>query len=292
LAKDLGIDLTKVRGSESGGRIVLQDIRAYIQRLQQVAFQQRKEQPKTAGEPVDFAKWGPVSAKPMSPLRQVISRRMAESWTTIPHVTQFDDADITELNELRKKYQGVYEAQGARLTVTSFVLKALAGVLKKHPIFNASIDEAAQSVVFKEYLHIGLAVDTEGGLLVPVIRDVDAKSMVQLSKEVQELAEKGRERKLSMDEMRGGTFTISNQGGIGGGHFTPIINKPESAILGLGRAALRPKVQGQHIVPRLLLPLALSYDHRLIDGAQAAKFVVDLVEALQKFPEDDVRIER
>ena len=141
----------------------------------------------------------------------------------------------TNYRQLRKKYQGVYEAQRARLTVTSFVLKALAGVLKKHPVFNASIDEAAQTVVFKEYLHIGLAVDTEGGLLVPVIRDVDAKSMVQLSKDVQELAEKGRDRKLLMDEMRGGTFTISNQGGIGGAHFTPIVNKPEVAILGLGR---------------------------------------------------------
>jgi pyruvate dehydrogenase E2 component (dihydrolipoamide acetyltransferase) len=291
LAKDLGIDLTKVQGSQHGGRIILQDVRAYIQRLQQIAFQQRKPQPqKPAAEPVDFAKWGPVSAKPMSQLRQVISRRMAESWTTIPHVTQFDSADITVINELRKKYAPDYESKGARLTVTSFVLKTVAAQLKKHPVFNASLEEAVQSIVFKEYLHIGIAVDTDAGLVVPVIRDVDTKSITQLSKDLQDIAEKARDRKLSLEEMRGGTFTISNQGGIGSAHFTPIINKPEAAILGLGRAALKPAVHNGQVVPRLMLPLALSYDHRLIDGAQAARFMADLVTALEQFREEDVRI--
>lgn len=291
LAKDLGLDLTRVRGSEHGGRIVLQDLRSYIQYLQQAAEPKKKEQPRApAAEPVDFSKWGPVSSKPMSTLRQVISRRMTESWTTIPHVTQFDRADLTTITDLRKKHAPAYEAQGVRLTVTPFILKAVVAVLKKHPLFNASIDEAAQRIVLKEYFHIGLAVDTEAGLLVPVLRDVDTKSMVQLSKDVHELAEKGRERKLSVDDMRGGTFTISNQGGIGSGQFTPIINKPESAILGLGRGAPHPVVQNDKLTSRVFLPLALSYDHRLIDGANAARFMVDLVSALENFPEADVKL--
>src|SRR5262249_13967163 len=162
LAKELGIDLTRVRGSEAGGRIVMQDVRAYIQRLQQIAFQQQKQAvtPAPTPESVDLSKWGPVSAKPLSPFRQVISRRMTESWTSIPHVTQFDEADITALNDLRKKHAGAYEAKGARLTLTSFLLKAVARVLKKHPIFNASLDEAAQKIIYREYVHIGLAVDS------------------------------------------------------------------------------------------------------------------------------------
>jgi pyruvate dehydrogenase E2 component (dihydrolipoamide acetyltransferase) len=290
LAKDLGIDLTRVRGSEAGGRIVLPDLRAYIQRLQQIAFQPRKEPPRApVSEPVDFSKWGPVSAKPMSPLRQVISRRLVESWTTIPHVTQFDEADITRITELRKNHAPAYESKGTRLTVTSFLLKAVVAVLKKNPVFNASIDEAKQSIVFKEYFHIGLAVDTDAGLMVPVIRDVDTKSVFQLSKDVQDLADKARDRKLTLEDMKGGTFTISNQGGIGSAHFTPIINKPEAAILGVGRAAPRPAVTDNQMVPRLLLPLALSYDHRLIDGAQAARFMVDLVAALEGFNEDELK---
>lgn len=291
LAKELGIDLTKVRGSEAGGRIVMQDVRQYIQRLQQLAFQRKKEQPRAvaAAEPVDFSKWGPVSVKPMSQLRQVISRRMVESWTAIPHVTQFDQADITRIDELRKKHAPAYESRGTRLTLTSFVLKAVATVLRAHPLFNASIDEAAQSVVTKDYVHIGLAVDTEAGLLVPVIRDVDSKTVLQLSKDVQDLAEKARTRKLSGDDMKGGTFTISNQGGIGSRHFTPIINRPEVAILGLGRGALLPAVREGQIVARLQLPLALSYDHRLIDGAEAARAMVDLVAALENFNENDLK---
>jgi pyruvate dehydrogenase E2 component (dihydrolipoamide acetyltransferase) len=291
LARDLGIDLSRVHGTQAGGRIVLADLRSYVTRLQDVAFRKKKEQPAhPTPEPVDFSKWGPVKTKPASTLRQVISRRMVESWTTIPQVTQFDDADVTGVNELRKKHAAAYEAQGARLTLTSFVLKAVTAVLKKHPVLNASLDETGQNIVFKEYYHIGLAVDTEAGLVVPVLRDVDTKSMVQVSKDVQELADKARERKLSLEEMKGSTFTISNQGGIGGGYFTPIINKPEAAILGLGRSVLRPVVKDGQIVPRLLLPLGLSYDHRLIDGANAARFMVDLVAALENFRDEDVKL--
>jgi pyruvate dehydrogenase E2 component (dihydrolipoamide acetyltransferase) len=295
LARDLGIDLTKLRGSARGGRILLEDIRAYIQRLQRLAAE-----PKTAAGPIavskpplqqiDFSKWGPVSRKPVSPLRQVIARRMTENWNAIPHVTQFEEADITNLNALRKKYAPAYEQKGARLTLTSFVLKAVSGTLKKHPIFNSSLDEAAQEIVLKEYCHIGVAVDTEAGLIVPVLRDVDNKSVLELSKELEALAQKARDRKVSAEELKGGTFTISNQGGIGGAHFTPIVNKPEVAILGLGRGAMKAVVRDNKLEPRLMMPIGLSYDHRVIDGGSAARFVVDLVQALENFNEEDVKV--
>jgi pyruvate dehydrogenase E2 component (dihydrolipoamide acetyltransferase) len=295
MATDLGIDLGKVRGSARGGRIVLSDLRAYVQKLIRAAAQ-----PKAAGaapaadkpapEKIDFSKWGGISKKPMSSLRKVISRRMVENWNAIPHVTQFDDADITGLLELRKKYVAAYEQKGARLTVTSFVLKAVADTLKKHPIFNSSLDESADEIVYKEYYHIGIAVDTEAGLIVPVIRDVDKKSLLELSKDLEELAKKARDRKVSADELKGGTFTISNQGGIGGAHFTPIVNKPEVAILGLGKGAPKAVVKNNVVTPRMMLPIGLSYDHRVIDGGTAARFTVDLLQALENFNESDVKI--
>jgi pyruvate dehydrogenase E2 component (dihydrolipoamide acetyltransferase) len=226
----------------------------------------------------------------VTPLRQVIARRLSESWNTIPHVTQFDEADFTQLNVLRKKFAPAYEKKGAKLTLTPFVLKALVETLKKHPIFNSSLDEVAQEIVIKEYFHIGIAVDTEQGLIVPVIRDVDKKSVLDLSKELEQLAQKARERKVSGDELKGGTFTISNQGAIGGAHFTPIVNKPEVAILGLGRGALKPVARDGKVEIRMMTPLGLSYDHRVIDGGEAARFIVDLVAALQDFNEDAVKI--
>jgi pyruvate dehydrogenase E2 component (dihydrolipoamide acetyltransferase) len=245
---------------------------------------------KPAPERIDFSKWGPVTPKPMTPLRQVIARRMSENWNAVPHVTQFDNIDITDINALRKKYASAYEQKGARLTLTSFALRAVANALKKHPIFNSSIDEVANEIVFKNYYHIGMAVDTDAGLIVPVIRDVDKKSLVDLSKELEELAGKARDRKVSGEELKGGTFTISNQGGIGGAHFTPIVNKPEVAILGIGRGAMKPVVRGERIEPRLLMPIGLSYDHRVIDGGSAARFVVDLVKEFEQFNEADVKI--
>jgi pyruvate dehydrogenase E2 component (dihydrolipoamide acetyltransferase) len=192
------------------------------------------------------------------------------------------------LMELRKKYQAAYEVRGARLTLTPFALKAVLATLKKHPIFNSSLDEANGQIVVKGYYHIGLAVDTDAGLLVPVIRDVDRKSLLQLSQEVETLAVKARERKLSPDEMKGGSFTISNQGGIGGAHFTPIVNLPEVAILGLGRAVLKAVVKDKQIQQRLVLPLAVSYDHRVIDGGVAARFTVDLTRELENYGEETV----
>ncbi|HZL44290.1 MAG TPA: 2-oxo acid dehydrogenase subunit E2 [Verrucomicrobiae bacterium] len=284
LARDLGIDLSRVRGTARGGRIVIADLRAYIQKLQnaaQAASRPGAAAPKPAPEPLDFSKFGPVTRKPLSPLREVIARRMLENWTTIPHVTQFDSADVTSLIALRKKHVPAYEKKGARLTMTAILLKIVVNTLKRHPAFNSSFDESAQAIVLKEYFNFGIAVDTEAGLIVPVIRDVDKKSLVELSKELESIAAKARDRKLSGDDLKGGTFTISNQGGIGGGHFTPIINKPEAAILGLGRAALQPVAREGRIEPRTLLPIALSYDHRVLDGGQAARFVVDLVKGIE-----------
>ena len=298
LARDLGIDLTRIRGSARGGRIVLEDVRAYIQRLQRPASQLRgtgapaavEPAPKPAAEQIDFSKWGPISKKPLSPLRQVIARRMLENWHAVPRVTQFDDADITNLMALRKKYADAYEKKGTRLTLTSFAIKAVVETLKKHPIFNSSLDEVAQEIVLKEYYHIGIAVDTDAGLIVPVIRDANKKNLLELSKELEDLAKKSRDRKVSAEDLKGGTFTISNQGGIGGAHFTPIVNKPEVAILGLGRGAMKAVVREDKVQPRLILPIAVSYDHRVIDGGVAARFAVDLVQAFENFKEEDVKL--
>ncbi len=293
LARDLGIDLAKVRGSALGGRVTMEDVRAYIQRLQKLAAQPKATggaPAKPAAESIDFSKWGSVTKKPLSPLRQVIARRMTENWNAIPHVTQFDEADITPLLEMRKKYIAAYEKKGVRLTVTTFVLKAVADTLKKHPYLNSSLDEVTQEIILKDYVHLGIAVDTEAGLIVPVLRDADKKDLVQLSKDLEELAKKARDRKVSGEDLRGGSFTISNQGGIGGGHFTPIINKPEVAILGLGKGATKPVVRENKIEPRTILPVALSYDHRVIDGGVAARFIVDLVKAIENFDEKVVRI--
>ena len=294
LARELGLDLSRVRGSEPGGRVVMGDLRAYIQRLLKAAAKPAPAAAavptRPAAEKVDFSKWGPVTRKPLTPLRQVIARRMWESWNAVPHVTQFDDADFTRLNELRKKYAAAYEQKGAKLTLTPLVLKALVAALKQHPIFNSSLDEAAQEVVMKEYFHIGIAVDTEQGLIVPVIRDVDKKSVFDLAKELEQLAQKARDRKVTGDELKGGTFTISNQGAIGGAHFTPIVNRPEVAILGLGRGALKPVIRDGKVEARMLTPLGLSYDHRVIDGGAAARFIVDLVKAMEEFKEEAVKI--
>ena len=297
VARELGIDLSRIRGSEPGGRIAMADVRAWIQRLQKLASQPRAEKAGADArevsrppESIDFSKWGEITKKPLSPLRKTISERLSESWRTIPHVTQFEEADITASNDLRKKLAPAYEKRGARLTLTSFALKAVVAALKKHPIFNASLDEATQEIVFKEHYHIGVAVDTEHGLIVPVLRDADKKSMLELSRELNDLAEKARARKIALQELQGGTFTISNQGGIGGAHFTPIINKPEVAILGLGRGAMKAWARNGKIEPRLMMPMGLSYDHRLIDGGAAARFIVDLVAAFENFREEDAKV--
>jgi pyruvate dehydrogenase E2 component (dihydrolipoamide acetyltransferase) len=296
MARELGIDLTKVRGSEAGGRIATQDVRNYLAKLAKAAAKPAPAPAagaapvKPAAVQIDFSQWGPILKKPLTQLRKVIARRMAESWNTVARVTQFDDIDFTRVGELRKKFAPDYEKKGVKLTLTPFVLKAVAETLKKHPIFNSSLDEVANEIILKEYIHLGIAVDTDQGLMVPVLRDVDKKSLLVLAKELEELAAKARDRKITADEMKGGTFTISNQGAIGGAHFTPIINLPEVAILGLGRGALKPVVRDGKIEARLLTPIALSYDHRVIDGGSAARFTVDLVKAFENFGEEAVKL--
>ncbi len=305
LARELGIDLSRVRGTDPGGRITRQDLRNYIQRLQTLAIKYKELAARASAGPtagpapvtgpvpaptVDFSQWGPVRREPLSTLREVIARRLWESWNAIPHVTQFEEADFTRIQELRKKYAEAYEQKRVKLTVTPFLIRAVVETLKKHPIFNSSLDEQARELVIKEYFHIGLAVDTEHGLLVPVLRNADQKSLVDLAREIESLAQRARERKLAREEMQGGSFTISNQGAIGGAHFTPIINRPEVAILGVGRGNWKPVVREGQITTRILVPLALSYDHRVIDGGSAARFIVDLVRALEEFPEEAARL--
>jgi pyruvate dehydrogenase E2 component (dihydrolipoamide acetyltransferase) len=299
IARDLGIDLTRVQGSESGGRIVLEDLRAYIDRLQRLAFEDKGAAFQGAADiarrpppaAVDFAKWGPVRREKMSPLRRTVAQRMVESWTTIPKINQFDDADVTGLLELRRKYAPAYEKKRARLTPTVFVVNAVAKALHKYPRANSSVDEAAHEIVYKDYVHIGIAVDTEGGLVVPVLRDADKKSLFDISLELQELTERTRARKNTLEELQGGSFTISNQGSIGGAHFTPIIYAPQVAILGIGQGAQKPVVVDGKIAVRTLLPLCLAYDHRVLDGADAVRFMKDIIRSLEAFPEAEVRLD-
>jgi pyruvate dehydrogenase E2 component (dihydrolipoamide acetyltransferase) len=218
----------------------------------------------------------------MSNVRRRTAEHLAQAWAAIPHVTQFDRADITDLEQLRQQFARKAEVAGGKLTITAIIIKILAAALKKFPQFNASIDMANYEVVYKQYYHIGVAVDTDRGLLVPVIRDVDQKNIVALSVELTALAERARTRKTTLEEMQGGTFTVTNLGGIGGSYFAPIINAPEVAILGVARSSMEPVYSQGQFVPRLLLPLALSYDHRLIDGADGARFLRWVVEALQQ----------
>ncbi|HZY88274.1 MAG TPA: 2-oxo acid dehydrogenase subunit E2 [Gemmataceae bacterium] len=280
LARELGIDLRQVRGSGRQGRVVEEDVKEYVRQL--AAGPPPLALPATGGAaqapPLpDFSQWGPVEPQPLGAVRKATARQMALAWSMVPHVTQHDLADITDLDAFRKQQDG----KGPKLTVTAFVLKAAAILLREFPSFNSSLDLANNRLVLKRYYHVGVAVDTEGGLLVPVIRDVDRKSVHELAAELTATAERARQRKLDAAELRGGTFTITNLGGIGGTAFTPIVNYPEVAILGLSRGRLEPVVRGGAVVPRLLLPLSLSYDHRVIDGAAAARFTRRLAEMLE-----------
>lgn len=300
MARELGIDLTRVQGSESGGRITLGDVRNYIAALQAGAFQAPAQpaqapQPKVGPQPKplpDFSKWGEIDVKPASTLRKKIGEQMSLSWGIVPHVSQFDEADITSILALRKSFAQEYEKKGARLTVTVFVLKALVDTLQEFPIFNSTYDVEKGEIVYKKYFNIGIAVDTEAGLIVPVIKNVDKKSLLDLSLELQELAEKTRDRKVSLDDLQGGTFTVSNQGSIGGGHFTPIVNHPEVAILGLGRGGSKLALNGKQVESRSMLPISLSYDHRVIDGGSAARFARTLAEALENYDKNSVALEK
>ncbi|APD09335.1 MULTISPECIES: 2-oxo acid dehydrogenase subunit E2 [Thermus] len=280
LARELGVDLLRVRGTGLAGRITEEDVRRAAGLVEAPA--EVLPTPPTPKLP-DFAKWGPVRTEPMSGVRKATLRAMAQAWAQVPMVTHFDEADITELEALRKRYAKKAEERGFRLTLTAFLLKALALTLKAFPKFNASIDAEKAEVIYKDYVHIGVAVDTSHGLLVPVIRDVDQKGVLRLARELQEVSERARERKLAPEEMQGGTFSLSNLGGIGGVGFTPIVNWPEVAILGVSRSQMKPvwDAEKEAFVPRLYMPFSLTYDHRLIDGAEAARFCRHLAGLLE-----------
>ena len=229
---------------------------------------------------VDFAKFGAIETRPLSRIKKIAGANLHRNWVTIPHVTQFDEADITEMEAFRKELGAEYSKQNIKITPLAFLLKAAATALQKYPEFNASLDASGENLVLKQYCHIGVAVDTPEGLMVPVLRDVDKKGIAQLAKELAEVSAKAREKKISAVEMQGGCFSISSLGGIGGTAFTPIINAPEVAILGVSRAIIKPMHQDDTFVARLMLPLSLSYDHRVIDGAAAARFIVYLAQVL------------
>ena len=280
LARELGVDLGQVPGSGRAGRVVEEDVKAYVRQL---ASGLAAAAPAAAGPGVqppplpNFEEWGPVERQPMLAVRKATARQMSLAWSLIPHVTQHDLADITDLEAFRKSQDG----KGPKLTVTAFALKAVAVALRQFPNFNATIDTANNQVILKRYCHVGVAVDTANGLLVPVIRDVDKKSVAELTEELAGVADRTRQRKVEAAELKGGTFTITNLGGIGGTGFTPIVNWPEVAILGLSRGRLEPVVRNGEVTPRLMLPLSLSYDHRIIDGAAAARFTRRLAEMLE-----------
>jgi pyruvate dehydrogenase E2 component (dihydrolipoamide acetyltransferase) len=285
LARELGLDIRAVPGSGRGGRISRDDVKVYAkQRI--LAMEPGRVVPVPPSTPAlpDFSKWGAVAREPLSKIRRVTAKNLAHAWNTVPHVTQFDRADITRLEATRKDFNQGAGPGTAKLTVTAVVLKLVAAALEQFPKFNASLDLAADSMVFKKYVHIGVAVDTPRGLLVPVVRDVDSKPLLQVAAELGQLAAKARERKLKPDEMAGACFTVSNLGGLGTTYFSPIINWPEVAILGVGRAEVQAIQHEETFRPRLILPLSLSYDHRVIDGADAARFLRWLAEALEQPP--------
>ena len=280
-ARELGVDLSRVQGSGRKGRVTQEDVQAFVKAVMQGSA------PAGAGgglaplPAIDFAQWGEVESVPLSRIRQLTGENLGRSWPQVPQVTHHDEADITALEAFRKAQAKAAEARGAKLTMVALLLKVCAGALKSFPDFNASLAPDGKALVVKRYIHIGVAVDTPAGLVVPVIHDVDRKGILDLAAELGDLSSRARERKLKPDEMQGGTFTISSLGGIGGTAFTPIVNWPQVAILGVSRAAMKPVWDGSAFQPRLVLPLSLSYDHRVIDGAAGARFTRHLAELLE-----------
>ncbi len=286
LAREIGVDIYEVKGTGPGGRISEGDVKAHA-KAALAAASTAVAAPARAGHFVapklpDFAKWGKIERVSMRGIRRKTAEHLAESWNTIPHVTQHDRADITELEHLRARFAPKAEQAGGKMTVTAIALKVCAAALKVFPQFNATIDMEKEEIIYKQYISIGVAADTDRGLLVPVIRDVDKKNIVELAVELSQLSQKAREKKITLADMEGGTFTITNLGGIGGTAFTPIVNHPEVAILGLSRSRMEPEWIGGKFEPRLILPLSLSYDHRLIDGADAARFLRWVAEAFEQ----------
>ena len=285
IARELGVDLVQVHGSERKGRITKQDVRGFVKQI--LAAGELARAAASGGglnllpwPAVDFAKFGAAESKPLSKIKKIAGANLARNWAMIPHVTQHDDADVTELEALRVSLNKENEKAGIKLTMLAFLITAITAALKKYPDFNASLDASGDNLVLKKYFHIGFAADTPNGLVVPVIRDADRKGVIEIATETGALAKKAREGKLGPAEMSGGCFSISSLGGIGGTAFTPIVNAPEVAILGVSKAAMKPVWNGEKFKPRLILPLSLSYDHRVIDGASAARFTAYLGQVL------------
>src|SRR5215467_681337 len=285
MARELGVDIDDVVGTGDEGRISVEDVKAHAKRLitASAAPVAGGAAPRAAAEPLpDFSKWGEIERQPMRGIRRKTAEHLGASWAQIPLVTQYDSADITGFEEIRKRHAKQAGENAPPLTLTALAIKIIAAALKAFPKFNVSIDMAAEEIVFKKYINIGVAVDTDHGLLVPVVRDADTKSLLQISSEVSELAAKARARKLTLDEMQGATFSISNLGGIGGTSFTPLVNSPEVAILGISRGRMEPVFRDGQFVPRMMLPLSLSYDHRAIDGADGARFIRWVAEVFEQ----------
>ncbi|TAN50023.1 MAG: dihydrolipoamide acetyltransferase, partial [Betaproteobacteria bacterium] len=286
-ARELGVDLARVQGSGPKGRILKEDVQAFVKGALSVAAPAGATAAPAAGPfnvlpwpEVDFAKFGPVELKPLSRIQRLSGPNLHRNWISIPHVTQFEEADITDLEAFRKSNTAETEKQGFKLTMLAFLIKACVTALRQYPQFNSSLDKGGENLVIKRYFHIGVAVDTPEGLVVPVIRDADRKGVFDLARELGDVSKLARERKLKPGDLQGGTFSISSLGGIGGTAFTPIINAPEVAILGVSKSHLRPVWNGKAFAPRLMLPLSLSYDHRVIDGASAARFTAYLANVL------------
>ena len=282
LARELGLDLAQISGSGRGGRISLDDVKAYCKMLN--TTRPAGGGMGVASQPLpNFTKWGAVRREAMNNVRKKTAEHLSHAWSSIPHVTQFDKADITELEKLRKSISGTKTATTPKkISITPFIIKVVAAALKKFPQFNSSIDVSSQEIIFKDYVNIGVAVDTDRGLLVPVLKNVDKMSLLQISDELTAMAERARLRKITIEEMQGGCFSISNLGGIGGSSFTPIVNWPEVAILGVSRGAMEPVYIDGQFMPRLILPLSLSYDHRVIDGVDGARFIRWVCETIQQ----------
>ena len=280
IAREIGVDINQVPGTGAGGRITAEDVKRYTEQRGSGGLQAGASLA-TAPLP-EFSRWGAIDRQTMTQIRRKTAEHMAQAWANAPQVTQYDLADITHLETVRKQYATRVEKAGGKLTVTAIAVKVVAAAIKVFPQFAASLDMARSEIIYKKYVHIGVAVDTDRGLLVPVIRDADRKNIIQISAELSSLAEKARNKKLTIEEMDGGVFTITNLGGIGGTYFSPIVNYPEVAILGLSRSRTEPVYTGEQFEPRLMLPLSLSYDHRLIDGADAARFARWVAEALEQ----------
>lgn len=282
LAREIGVDVNQVKGTGPGGRILLDDVKLHSKLMHQQRNEVQHISAEQHQQPLpDFSKYGDVETVAMSNIRQKTAEHLSHAWHTVPHVTQFDKADITQLEEFRKSYAKTAEKFGVKLTVTAILVKIISSAMKTFPQFNASVDMQNKTIVYKKYFNIGIAVDTEFGLIVPVIKNADRMNIIEISKEINALAEKARNKKVGVADLQGGCFTITNLGGIGGTSFTPIVNSPEVAILGVSKGSIEPVYINGKFEPRLMLPLSLSYDHRIIDGADGIRFLRWVIEALE-----------